>query len=306
MVRICSLFPSATEIAFALGLGDVLVGVSHACDYPPEARRLPVLTESLRGRLPRTGEVAVHETSSPASGHAASYAIREDLLRSLRPDLVLTQDICDVCAIGSSSVFEACSRVLGYTPQFVTIRSRGLEDILQSVLEIGAVAGVGQRAESLVVELRGRIEAVRSKAVSSAARPRVLCLEWARPAIAAGLWIPEMVNVAGGAHGMSAAGERARRVSVDEISDYRPEALLFMPCGWDLDQARQEFAWLRGRPEWERLLPVLSAGGAYIFDGRVPSRHGPRTADVLEAFAEILHAGIFPARWRGILYEAAT
>lgn len=303
-MRICSLLPSATEIVFELGLGDRLVGISHACDYPPEAGSLPVLTESLRSRSPAPGTVAVHAASPEGATHGPSYAIREDLLRRLRPELVLTQDICDVCAIGSGTVFEVCSRVLDYTPEFVTIRSAGLEDILQNILEIGMAAQVEREAAQLVGGLRARIDAVRAQVGETVSPPRVLCLEWARPPIAAGLWIPEMVAAAGGIHGMSKAGERARRITFDQIVEYGPEVLLFMPCGWDIDRARAEFSRLRMEPGWADL-PALRRGTAYLFDGRVPSRHGPRTVDVLEAFAEILHPRAFPARWGGILYEVA-
>jgi iron complex transport system substrate-binding protein len=302
-MRICSLLPSATEIVFALGLGDHLIGVSHACDFPREARKRPVLTRSLRGRERATHDIPVHGVSMAGVASTPSYALDGDLLRALEPDLILTQDICDVCAIGSNTVFEVTARVLGYAPEFLTIRAAGLEDILQNILATGSAAGAEEPADRYVEGLRARIETARAAAAGAGQPKRVLGLEWARPLMVAGLWIPELVEIADGAHGLTGPGECSRRVGWDEIVDFAPQAVLFMPCGYDMARARAELTSVEAAPEWATM-PASRAGEVYMFDGRVPSRYGPRIVDVLEAFAEILHPRRFAPRWRGTLYEA--
>jgi iron complex transport system substrate-binding protein len=302
-MRICSLLPSATEIVFDLGLGEALVGVSHTCDYPPVARERPVLTRSLRNRRLVAGETPIHAASADGVATTPSYALDGDLLRALRPDVILTQDICEVCAIGSQTVFEVVAQVLGYTPEFVTIQVSRLEDILESIVIVGEVAGVAAVAERRVEALRTRVAAVRQLVAATPLVPRVLCLEWARPLIAAGLWTAELVGFAGGFQDLTTPGAKSRRLVWDELADFAPDQLLFMPCGYDLDQARAEWALVAAEAHWSAL-PAVQAGQVYCFDGRVPSRHGPRTVDVLEAFAEILHPERCPPRWRGSLYEA--
>lgn len=303
-MRICSLLPSATEIAFALGLGDRLVGVSHTCDFPPAARRLPVLTRSLRGPAPGPGEVVVQGTPAAGAGPAPRYALDGELLRALAPDVILTQDICDVCAIGADTVFEVAARVLGYAPAFVTVRAAGLEDILQSILTIGRACDAVAAAQRCVAGLRARIAAVRDGVAGAGPPRRVLALEWTGPPIAAGLWTAELVGLAGGTQDLTRPGDRSRRLTWDEVAAFRPEVVLLLPCGCALDRAHAEAAALAAEARW-RALPAARDGQVYVFDGRVPSRHGPRTVDVLEAFAEILHPRRFEPRWRGRLYDPA-
>ena len=304
-MRICSLLPSATEIVFALGLGDHVVGVSHTCDFPPEAQKLPVLTQSLQDRSVASTAIPVHGVSESGVSPAPSFALDDDLLRRLRPDLILTQDICDVCAIGSDTVFEVAARVLSYSPEFLTIQATGLEDIFHSFGAVGRAAGVEERAEECVAGLRSRIAAVRAGAADTDPSRRVLCLEWAQPLRAAGLWTSESVQVAGGVHGLTVPGERSRKVEWAEVVDFAPDVVLFMPCGYDMSRSFEELAVIATGPEWATL-PAVLAEEVYVFDGRVPSRHGPRAVDVLEAFAEILHPQRFAPRWRSILYQRAS
>ena len=304
-MRICSLLPSATEIVFGMGLGDHVVGVSHTCDFPHEATKLPVLTQSLRKPTSVTNAVPVHGVSQSGVSPAPYFALDGDLLGQVRPDLILTQDICDVCAIGSDTVFEVATRALRYSPEFLTIQAAGLEDILGNILAIGNAAGIEGRAEQLVAGLSSRIEAVLALAVETQAPKRVLCVEWAKPLRAAGLWTSESVQLAGGVPGLTQPGERSRKVGWDEVVDFSPDVVLFTPCGYDIPRSFQELATIAAEPQWAGL-PAVRAGEVYVFDGRVPSRHGPRAVDVLEAFAEILHPQLLTARWHDILYQRAS
>jgi iron complex transport system substrate-binding protein len=249
--------------------------------------------------------VAIHRVSATGVAPMPVYALDSELLRALRPDLILTQDICDVCAIGSNTVFEVTTKTLGYSPQFVTIQAAGLEDILQSILEIGRACNVEAAAERYVVGLRTRIGAVRAGVVYAGRPKRVLCLEWTRPLMAAGLWTADLVDIAGGYQNLTQPGGKSRTLGWDDLLEFEPEQLLFMPCGCDLIRSRAELAAIAADPRWAAI-PAVQTRQVYVFDGRVPSRHGPRTVDVLEAFAEILHPRRISPRWRGRLYEAAA
>ncbi len=301
-MRICSLLPSATEIVFALGLGQDLVGVSHTCDFPAQAQGLPVLTQSLRNPANGSSATPVHGVSEEGATSGPVFALDGDLLRKLRPDLVLTQDICDVCAIGSNTVFEVAAKTLGYTPRFLTIRAAKLRDILCNIMDIGQAAGAEEEARGLVDSLQKRIEEVRACA---GANRRVLCVEWAKPLRAAGLWTAECIELAGGVHGLVEPGERSRRVLWEEVATFAPQVILIMPCGYDLARSGMELASLSAEPAWSSL-PAVQSGEVYVFDGRAPSRHGPRVVDVLEAFAEIVNPERFAPRWRGSLYQQAA
>ena len=300
-MRMCSLLPSATEIIFALGLGDQLVGVSHTCDFPPEASALPILTRSLRGQTPDVGEVPVHGVSESGVASAPSFALDGALLRELKPDLILTQDICEVCAIDSNTVFEVANRTLGYSPEFLTIRATRIQDILADIAAIGRAAGARKEAEDCVAGLQSRITEVHVAAKAQPSR-RVLGIEWADPLRSVGLWAAESIQLAGGEPGLSIPGERSRVIEWQEVADYSPEVILLMPCSYDLSRSHVELAHLAKHSCWKDL-PAVRSGEVYVFDGRVPSRHGPRTIDVLEACAEILHPNQFGPRWHNILYQ---
>jgi iron complex transport system substrate-binding protein len=304
-MRICSLLPSATEIVYALGLGDQLVGVTHICDYPEAASSLPVLTTSLRVEE-RPGLAPVHKVSVEGIADNAIFSLDSALLRELAPQLILTQDICEVCVIGSATVQAVATAALEHTPEFLTIHAMDVEGTLQSILDVGVAAGVAERAETYVASLRERVDAVKATVAEHAPRaPRVLCLEWGRPLWAGGLWMSDMVGIAGGVHGLVRAGEHSYPTSWEEVVAFQPEMVLFMPCGYDMESTRQELALLVDSPEWGKL-PAVQSGQIYVFDGRVPSRHGPRLVDVLEAFAEIIHPSLFPAKWQGALYEQSA
>ncbi len=298
-MRICSLLPSATEIVYALGLGDDLVGVSYACDYPDEAASRPVVSHSLRNiKHLDSGEIDALVQQARANSNPM-YWIDEELLARLQPDLIITQELCEVCAIASGSVFETAAKALDYQPEILTIRPSGLDDILQNVCNIANAAGVPERGEELRQSLEERVRHVTGGVPEVDRKPRVVCLDWLDPLRNTGQWLPEISEMAGGEEGLATPRGHSRELSWDEVRDYAPEYLMIMPCAFGPERSWQEAQdKLTVLPGWEDL-PAVRDGRAFVFDGRVPSRHGPRVVDVLEGLAEVLHperfAGLAPA-----------
>lgn len=292
-MRICSLLPSATEIVYALDLGDQLVGVSHACDYPDDAATKPVVSQSVRQITHLSSEEIDGIVRQARANSNPLYWIDGDLLRELKPDLIITQELCEVCAIDSGSVFETSAKVLDYQPEILTIRPNSVADILQNVRNVASSAGVFQRGDEVVDSLQGRIQAVVNGVAKEGTRPRVLCLDWLDPLRNTGQWVPELVELAGGAEQLAVAGGLSRELTWEEIIDYAPEYLMVMPCGYGPDRVRQDasekLTHLKG---WDEL-PAVKLGQVFLFDGRIPTRHGPRVVDVLEGLAAAMHPQYF-------------
>ena len=295
-MRICSLLPSATEIVYALGLGDQLVGVSHTCDYPSDARSKPVVSRSPR-QISHLSSAEVDALIQQARAQDNPlYWIDGDLLRDLRPDLIITQEICQVCAIGSGSVFETAAKVLDYKPAILSIRPAQLEDIFGDIMAIGRAAQEPQGAESLVTELRQRVNRVKAGVADVGLRPKAHCLGWLDPFRNTGDWSPELVEIAGGQDGLATKGGHSRVVQWQEVLAYQPEYLMVMPCAFDLHRSAQEAGErLPAQSGW-LALEAVQRDQVFIFDGRVPSRHGPRVVDVLEGLAEAM----YPDRFVGL------
>lgn len=283
-MRIASLLPSATEIVFAVGAGDEVVGVSHECDYPAAARGLPVLTGpavETRG-LPQA-EIDAAISSLLASG-GSTYAIDVPRLRELQPDLVITQALCDVCAVSEGQVHRVVheeqlgARVLTLTPL-------DLEGVARSIEEVGEATGRASEASRLAAEVH------QGAAVPSsppAARPRVLALEWFDPPFTAGHWVPEQVARAGGTDVLGSPGQKSERVTWDTVAASAPDVALLLPCGLSLDEVVREAASLAERPEW-RDLPAVRHGAVWALDANAWfSRPGPRLLDGIEALRAIL------------------
>ena len=293
-MRICSLLPSATEILYALGLGDQVVGVSHTCDYPAEARSKPVVTHSLR-EVSHLGSREIDTLIQQARANSNPvHWIDGELLRELQPDLIVTQEICQVCAIGSGSVYETAARVLDYQPQIITSRPAGLEDIYQNIRTIGRATDVSKRADELVRSLRSRVEWVKAGLKDIEQPQKVFCIDWLSPLRNTGQWTPELVELAGGVEGLAEKGGQTREVGWQEVLDYQPDYVMVMPCAFDLERGGQEARdHLSSTPEWPALEAVRRSQ-VYLFDGLIPSRHGPRVVDVLEGLAEAMYPERFP------------
>ncbi len=290
-MRICSLLPSATEIVFALGLGNDLAGVTHECDYPPEARGKPVVVRSLvdpeetsRAIDARVGELVRNDQGL--------YVLDLDRFKEIAPDIVLTQELCDVCALDYTEVVRA-AQSLPRQPRIVSLAPHSLSHVLTDILQIGHAIGKDQEAESLVRRLKERIEAVKHPADTSV-RPRVACLEWLDPLYSAGHWIPEMVTLAGGQDGLATAGQPSAKVQWESLFDFAPEVMVLMPCGLSLDRTMKEAPALAELPKWSEV-PAVEQKRIFAVDA--PSffnRPGPRLIDGLEILAQIVHPEIFP------------
>ena len=304
-MRIVSLLPSATEIVFALGLGDSLAGVSHMCDYPAAARTLPIVSRSIRSKNHLSSqEIDAVIQQARASGNPL-YIIDGDLLRELRPDLILTQELCEVCAIGAGSVFETAAHVLDYDPQILSIRPAGLDDIFDNIRRIGEAAGVPTRAAELLANLQRRVDHVAGRAADGQS-PSVFCIDWLEPLRNTGQWTPELVELAGGQEGLAEKWGKSREVSWSEVHEYQPDYVMVMPCAFNMDRTIAETARLIDRPEWAALTAVQE-NRVYLFDGQIPSRHGPRVIDVMEGLAEAMRPERFSGLTvPGIFRQAAT
>ncbi len=286
-MRIASLVPSATEMSFALGLGDDVVAVTHECDHPAAVATLPRLTRSLipGGLAPAEIDAAVRERT--AAGQSL-YELDAGALRDLEPDLIVTQEVCAVCAVSCDDV-RAVAAGLPSRPSVLSLDPSRLDDVLADAETLAAAAGDPVAGRELRASLERRIEAV-SAAVAGAPRPRVAALEWLDPPYCAGHWVPEMIAAAGGADALAAPGERSRDLEWEEISAADPDVVVVMPCGLYADEAERE-----AQRHAERL-GSLGADAAFAVDAAASfSRPGPRLADGVELLGHLLHPGLVPA-----------
>ena len=292
-MRICSLLPSATEIVYALGLGDSLVGITHECDYPPEAARLPAVTSSAIDHTNATGR-EIHEHVADALRNVTSiYRLDQELLERLNPDLVLTQELCEVCAVSYDEVQRAV-RLLPGQRKVLSLEPMTLEGIWDTIRSVGQTAGVEEQAQRIADELAARVAGVEATVQDVAHRPRVLAMEWLDPVFIGGHWVPEMIRLAGGTDGLGVEGRPSTQATWGEIAAYDPEVIVLMPCGYHLDENLEEFARTSLPSEWLGLAAV-KGGQVYAVDGSAYfNRPGPRAADGLEIMAEILHPEVFP------------
>ncbi len=284
-MRIVSLVPSATEIVCALGLADALVGISHDCDFPQDILEKPVLSEAIVSVTEPSRAIEGRIRGMVHSGRSV-YHLDGAALARLRPDLILTQELCAVCAPSYTLVKQA-AKLLDAEMKIVSLEPRGLADVLDNIALVGELTGTEPQAAALAARLRARIEAVR--ATPTASRPRVACLEWLDPVYVGGHWIPEMVDIAGGADVLGRPGAPSRMAEWDEVVAARPEVLVLMPCGFDIARARSELGVLTARPGWGDL-PAVRTGRAFLTDASSYfNRPGPRLVDGLEILAWAIH-----------------
>lgn len=291
-MRICSLLPSATEILFSLGLGDEVVAVSHECDYPPEASKRPVLTKSpIHQKIHRSSEID-REVESRGGD---IYEIDEQLLEKLKPDLIVTQELCAVCAVSYTKVKEAAS-ILEGDVKIVSLEPRFLEEIVDNILLVGKITGRLLKAQELASQLTRRINTVKEKTRTVKHRPRVFFMEWLQPPWVGGHWIPQMVDYAGGVEGLGHLGEESTRIEWSRILDYKPEIIVLSPCGFDVNQVLQETHVLSSYPGLETI-PAFQSSNIYAVNASAYfSRPGPRIVDGLEILAHIVHPELFPEK----------
>jgi iron complex transport system substrate-binding protein len=290
-MRICSFLPSATEIAFALGLGDCVVGVTHECDYPPEAQTKLVVVNSLIDPNEINSKEIDQAVREYTRARTSPYRIDSARLQHARPDLILTQALCDVCALDHNEVV-AASQSLEPTPQIISLNPHSLTDIFFDIRLVGSVTGKMAEADSLVARLQERVAAIERKTLS-ARRPRVACVEWLDPLFSAGHWVPEMVTLAGGHNRLAEKGETSRRIEWSEVLEFSPEVLVLMPCGFDVARTLREAEGLSRAPRWSELPAVRNRRVFAVNAAAYFSRSGPRLIDGLEILARIVHPEIF-------------
>lgn len=292
-MRIVSLLPAATDIVVELGLGDHLVGRTHECDWPPEViASVPVVTaaefdpDGLSSReISRAVGGAAHQGSS-------LYTLDAGLLAELEPDVVLTQDLCQVCAVSYGAVVDSVRVLEGDGPRVVSLEPRTLEDVLDCVRQIGDVLGVGEIARRRVDELRGRLGTVRRKVVGRS-RARVAAVEWLDPLWPAGHWVPEQITYAGGKPLLAEPGEHTGAMDWAELSEAAPEVIVLMPCGFPPERTMKEIGLLTGHPSWHDM-PAVRDANVWVLDGPAYfNRPGPRVVRGAEILAYVLH-GIEP------------
>ncbi|HVC24544.1 MAG TPA: cobalamin-binding protein [Acidimicrobiales bacterium] len=280
-MRILSLLPSATEIVYLLGLGDELVGVTHECDWPPDACEKPRVSYTTLPPDARPDEID-RLVSESANGGAPIHGVDHRAIRVLDPDLVITQDLCAVCALPAGHM-RAALDMLGIDAEVISLDPSSLDDVLASVVTVGAATRTESRAAAIVGGLRRRLDAVRA-AVDGETRPRTFALEWGDPPFNGGHWVPEMIELAGGEPLLASRRTPSVRLSWREIAEAEPEVVVFMPCGYGLDAATAEAAALVDRPELggARAFYVVAANSFF-------SRPGPRLVDGVEALGASLH-----------------
>jgi iron complex transport system substrate-binding protein len=285
-MRIASLVPSATEMLFALGLGESVVGVTHECDYPPAAAELPHLTATVLPQGLSAGEIDAAVKEVVGEGRAL-YTLDEGRLAELAPDLIVTQAVCEVCAVSYDDVVAVAARLPG-RPEVVQQNPSRLGEVLDDVVRLGEAAGIAERAQSLRDELDRRLDTVRDT-VAGAPRPRVLALEWLDPPFLGGHWIPEMIELAGGEDVAGRAGQKSPQVEWEALHGLDPEVIVAMPCGWYLDDSRAQALAHRDR------LDQLGADRLFAVDAASTfSRPGPRLVDGVELLGHLFHPELVP------------
>ena len=294
--NIVSFLPSATEMACALGLSDQLVGITHECDYPPEIKGKPVV---VRNALPiekmTQSEIDTAVAARLREGNSL-YEVDERLLQELAPDLILTQDLCQVCAPSGNEVSQALN-LLPKKPQILWLTPNSLEQIAANIRELGEATGRAKEAGDLIASGRTRLEAISAVTRNLPHRPRVFCMEWLDPVYCSGHWVPEMVRVAGGIDAISREGRDSVRIPWEDVVKWAPEVLIITPCGFNLEQVIEQSSRLLNYPGWLDL-PAVRQGRVYAVDANSYfARPGPRVVDGTELLAHLIHPELFA--WNG-------
>jgi iron complex transport system substrate-binding protein len=294
-MRIASLLSSSTEMLYALGVGENVVAVSHECDFPPPVRHRPRVTRSYIAAEASSGEIDAQVRELLEQGRPL-YELDCALLARLRPDLIVTQAQCDVCAVRYADVLEAVARTPALrNARVVALNPQSLDDVLADIGRLGEAAGCIDAAQSYVDRLRARIEAIasRTRRLAPSERPRVACIEWVEPLMIAGNWVPQLIELAGGEQTLAAPQEHSAYVSWEAVRQFDPQVVVVAPCGFDLQRTLAESPPLADQDGW-RDVTAVHAGRVWAVDGNAYfNRSGPRLVDTLEILAHLLHPALF-------------
>ena len=291
-MRIVTLLPSATEIVCALGFEAELVGRSHECDFPPSVARLPALTEAKFNPEGTSAEIDQRVKKIVADALSV-YRVDAPKLRELRPDVIVTQSQCEVCAVSESDVEAAVAEWLGTRPRIVSLAPYALDDVFTDMQRVADSLGASARGVELVAQLRNRLVAIAGKARDASLRPTVATIEWIDPMMAAGNWMPTLVEMAGGTNLFGTAGEHSPWMKFDDLAAKDPDVILISPCGFNMDRAAKDLPALTNQLKWQQLAAVRNRR-VFMADGnQYFNRPGPRIAESLEILAEIVHPELF-------------
>ncbi len=291
-MRIVSLLPSATEIICALGLEDRLVGVTHECDFPPSVQLLPKVTRSLIPQGASSAAIDRRVRERLRTGNAL-YTLDLPTLERLRPDLIVTQALCDVCAVAEEEVRAAACTLPG-GPQVINLEPQSLSEVFDAIRRVAKAAAVERKAKELVGRLTARVEAVAERSAKIQHRPRIALLEWLDPPFSCGHWSPELVRLAGGVEGLGREGVPSRTLRWEEVMAWQPEVVFIACCGFGVERTLKDVALLPSVPGWQEL-PAVRSGRVYVADGsHYFSRPGPRLVDSLEILAHALDPDVHP------------
>jgi iron complex transport system substrate-binding protein len=293
VTRIVSLLPAATEIAAALGLIDQVVAVSHECDFPEQASQRPRVTQCPVHHAGLTSGEVDEWVRQSLHKNGTIYTINEPLLRKLQPDVILTQKLCDVCAVGYGTVARLAQTLPG-PPQVVNLEPTSLADIFDDIRGVADACNVQERAENLIVNLSARVENVRERAATIPDRPRCFLMEWVDPPFCSGHWGPELVEIAGGQDSLGRKHQPSAQIEWQQVLDARPEIIVLVLCGYNIERARRDYELLRRFPGFDSI-PAADSGQVYVVNASAYfARPGPRIVDSLEILAGILHPTEFP------------
>ncbi|HEX8368703.1 MAG TPA: cobalamin-binding protein [Pyrinomonadaceae bacterium] len=293
-MRIVSLLPSATEIVCALGLEENLIGITHECDYPPSVAGKPHLTASRISHETMNSAEIDHAVRSQLDGHGSIYDLNTGLLAALEPDLIITQELCEVCAVSYKTV-ERAARMYVAGARVVSLEPNTIEDIFANIKTVGELCNVSEKAEEVVDDLRERLRRLREQSAEAATRPKVFMLEWLEPPFAPGHWVPEQTEAAGGISLLGEAGEKSVATTYEKIVESAPERLVLIPCGYYAADILRQLPHTIF-PESFREIPAVRAGEVWALDATAYfSRPAPRVIDGAEILAKIVHPEIFGA-----------
>ena len=303
MLRIVSLIASASEIVASLGLSRHQVGRSHECDFPPEILALPICTSPAFPTEGSSAEIDQRVKERVASALSV-YEVSREMLDAVQPTHVITQTQCRVCAVSLEDVERALTGWVTSRPKLVALEPNSLADVWSDIRRVAASCGVPERGDEVVADLQAKMQRISERASITGRRPRVACIEWHEPLMAAGNWVPELVEMAGTVNLFGQAGAHSPWMTWQQLVDADPDVIITMPCGFDLARTGAEMYWLTDRPEWPKLRAVRT-GQVYLADGnQYFNRPGPRLVESLQILAEILHPETFEPRLEGTAWHS--
>lgn len=288
--RIVSFLPSATEVLYELGVGDDIVGVTHECNFPKEAKTKPrVIHSSFNPDTMTSRQIDAAVVDLMHSGKDI-YILDETALKKSQPDLIVAQGICEVCSPYTKEINRVVS-ILDNKPDVLILDPKNLDDILNNILDVANKVGKTIEAQNLISLLKRRIQYIQNKTKKT--KPKVLCIEWLDPLFTAGHWVPQMVEIAGGVNGIILTGEQSKRMNLDEAAKFDPNIIILMPCGFDVRRTILEYKKLKENPTWNSLAAVKNKNVFAVNANEYFSKPGPRTITGLEILAKIIHPDLF-------------